>query len=264
MVSQYWPFAALVRQGSLKERLIVSLDLGTRREAIGLVERLGRSVGMFKVGKHLFLNGGPDLVRDIRRHGAEVFLDLKFHDTPQGVCKAAIEATRLGVRMFDLHSYGSFEVMERVRADVARVCRNEGLRRPSMLAVAMLTCLRPGERIMADNEDRVVRLAKLAAEASLDGVLTTAQEAARVRALCGRRFIIVTSGLKLDESRDLRTRPTQVSEAIRAGADYIVVGSPIWNAPEPLRAVREIIEEMERGMRASPRGTLELLSPRPG
>ncbi len=262
-MSQFWPFAGLVRHGSLKERLIVSLDLGVPREALRLVEQLARNVGMFKVGKHLFLNGGPELVREIRRRSAEVFLDLKFHDTPQAVCKAAIEATRLGVRMFDLHSSGSFEVMERVRTDVARVCRNEGLRRPSVLAVAMLTGLRPGQRIVADTEDRVVRLAKLAADASLDGVLTSPQETARVRALCGRRFIIVTSGLKLDEPRDAGTRSMRVSEAVRAGADYLVVGSPIWNAPEPIRAVREIIEEMERGMRASPRGALELLSPRP-
>jgi len=262
-VSQYWPFTSLVRHGTLKERLIVSLDLGTRREALKLVERLGRNVGMFKVGKHLFLNGGCELVRDIRKRGGEVFLDLKFHDTPQTVCKSAIEATRLGVRMFDLHPYGSFEVMERVRADVARVCRNEGLRRPHVLAVAMLTSLRPGERAMADSQDRVVRLAKLAADASLDGVLTSPQEAPRVRTVCGRRFIIVTAGLKLDEPRQARTPATGVSEAVRAGADYLVVGGSIWNATEPIRVVRDIVEEMERGMRASPRGALELLSPRP-
>lgn len=262
-MSQYWPFAGLVRHGALKERLIVSLDPGSRRDALGLVDRLARSVGMFKIGKHLFLNSGPELVREIRRRGAEVFLDLKFHDTPQAVCKAAIEATRLGVRMFDLHPYGSFEVMERVRTDVARVCRNEGLRRPSVLAVAMLTGLHPGEHVIADGEDRVVRLAKLAADASLDGVLTSPQEAPRVRALCGRRFIIVTAGLKLDEPRQARTPATGVSEAVRAGADYLVVGGPIWNATEPIRVVRDIVEEMERGMRASPRGALELLSPRP-
>jgi orotidine-5'-phosphate decarboxylase len=262
-MSQYWPFAGLVRHGTLRERLIVSLDRGTHREALRLVEQLSRNVGMFKVGKHLFLNGGPDLVRDIRRRGAEVFLDLKFHDTPQAVCKAAVEATRLGVRMFDLHSCDSSETMARVRMEVARVCRNEGLRRPSVLAVAMLTSLRPGEPGIGGAEDRVVRLAKLAADASLDGVLTSPQQTARVRALCGRRFLIVTSGLKVDEGAERRTRAMGVSDAVRAGADYLVVGSPIWNASEPLRAVRGIIEDMERGMRASPRGTLELLAPSP-
>ncbi len=180
-MGQYWPFAGLVRHGALKERLIVSLDRATPREALRMVDHLARSVGMFHVGKHLFLNGGPDLIRELRRRGAEVFLDLKFHDTPQAVCKAVIEATRLSVRMFDLHSSGSFEVMERARLEVGRLCRNEGLRRPSVLAVTMLTCLRPNENSIAD-DGRVVRLAKLAAEASLDGVLTSP----RRRRTCAR------------------------------------------------------------------------------
>jgi len=262
-MSQYWSFTSLVRQGTLKERLIVSLDLGAPREALKLVERLGRNVGMFKVGKRLFLNGGCELVRDIRKRGGEVFLDLKFHDTPQAVCKSAIEATRLGARMFDLHPYGSLEAMERVRAEVARVCRNEGLRRPHVLAVAMLTSLRAGALEMADRQDRVVRLAKLAVDASLDGVMTSPLEISRIRQVCGRRLIIVTSGLKLDEPNRPGLRASGVSAAVRAGADYLVVGSPIWNAVEPIRAVREIVAEIERGMRANPRGALELFSGRP-
>jgi orotidine-5'-phosphate decarboxylase len=139
-----------------------------------------------------------------------------------------------------------------------------------MLVVAMLTCLRPGEYRPAagrDRDDHVARLAKLAAQASLDGALTSPHEAARVRAMCGRRFIIVTAGLKPDDTgrhtEPSGVRQSGVSEAIRAGADYLVVGSPIWNAKEPMRAVREIVEEMERGMRSSPRGALELVSPRP-
>ncbi len=154
-----------------------------------MVERIGKSVGMYRVGKHLFLSAGPEFVRELRRHGAEVFLDLKFHDVPQAVCKAAVEATRLGARMFDVHSYTSFELMERVRAEVGRVCRSEGLRRPHILAVAMMTCLKPGERDGVAGEDRVVKLARLASHAALDGVLTSPQEAAGVRAACGRRLL---------------------------------------------------------------------------
>jgi orotidine-5'-phosphate decarboxylase len=260
-LGQYWPFVG--RHGSLKERVIVSLDHATRRDALRMVEHLARSVGMFKVGKHLFLNGGPDLVREIRRRGAEVFLDLKFHDTPHSVCKAAIEATRLSVRMFDLHSGGSLEMMERTRSEVARVCRSEGLRRPSVLAVAMMTCLRPGDGGFSSGDDHVLRLAKLAADAALDGVLISPGQAAQVRALCGRRFVIVTAGLSLAEDRGGSSPAMSVSAAARAGADYLIIGSPIWNATEPLRAVREIVDEMERGIRANPRSSLELLSPRP-
>src|SRR5713226_8383449 len=141
-MTQYWPFSGLIRQGTLRDRLIVSLDLGDRREALRLVDRLARVVGMFKVGRPLFVGGGPDFIREIRRRGAEVFLDLKFHDTPQKVLRAAVEATRLGVKMFDIHPYGSncgsTDMMTRTRAEVARICRTEGLRRPSILAIAML------------------------------------------------------------------------------------------------------------------------------
>ena len=262
-MSQYWPFAGLVRHRTLQERLIVSLDRATRRDALKMVEHLGRNVGMFKVGRRLYLGSGPDLVRDIRRRGAEVFLDLKFHDTPRAVCKAAVEATRLGVRMFDLYSSNSFEVMERARTEVARICRSEGLRRPIVLAVAMLTSLRPGEPNIPDGDEIAARLARLAAEAALDGVLVLPQAAAHVRALCGRRFVIVAPGLRLENDRGPDIHAMSLRESVRAGVDYLVVGRPVWNAAEPLQAVREIIEEMERGMRASPRGALELLAPRP-
>src|SRR5260370_2326753 len=141
-MTQYWPFSGLMRQNALRERLIVSLDLRDRADAMKLVDRLGRVVGMFKVGRALFVGGGPVFIREIRRRGAEVFLDLKFHDTPQKVLRAAIEATRLGVKMFDIHPYGSncgsTEMMTRTRPEGARLCRTEGLRRPSILAGATL------------------------------------------------------------------------------------------------------------------------------
>src|ERR1700735_626883 len=138
-MTQYWPFSGLTRQNALRERLIVSLDLRDRGDALRLVDRLARVVGMFKVGRALFVGGGPDFIREIRRSGAEVFLDLKFHDSPQKVLRAAVEATRLGVKMFDIHPYGSncgsTEMMTRTRAGGARICRTEGLRRPSILSV---------------------------------------------------------------------------------------------------------------------------------
>src|ERR1700685_1962872 len=106
-MTQYWPFSGLTRQNALRERLIVSLDLRDRGDALRLVDRLSRGVGVVKVGRALFVGGGPDFIREIRRSGAEVFLDLKFHDSPQKVLRAAVEATRLGVKMFDIHPYGS-------------------------------------------------------------------------------------------------------------------------------------------------------------
>jgi orotidine-5'-phosphate decarboxylase len=267
-MTQYWPFSSLIRHGALRERLIVSLDLGTPTEALRLVDDLARVVGMFKVGRPLYLNSGPDFVREIRRRGGEVFLDLRFHDSAPAVCKSAVEATRLGVRMFDLYSHGSFELMDRVRADVVRVCRAEGLRRPQIIAVAMLAALgrsrsAPGAADGGWGVRRVVQIAKLAAGAALDGVLTSPHETARLRAACGRRFTVISSGMGRNRGWEASDFPFGAAEAVRAGADYLIVTNPIWSANDPLRAVREITDEMERGLRANPRLALELRPSRP-
>ncbi len=260
-MNQYWPFSGLTRPGTPRDRLIVSLDLGGPREALSLVGDLGRMVRTFKVGRLLYRNGGPDFVREIRRRGAEVFLDLKFHDTPATMCKLAIEASRLGVRMFDLHP-GSRETMERVRSEVNRVCRSEGLRRPLILAVAMLAGLNHREPA-ADSQGRAVRLARSAADAALDGVLTSAAETAAVRSACGRRFLIVSSGFGAQPGWNRWTEGAGPAETNRLGADYLVVGALVWRAAEPARAIRELLEEMERALRLGSRSALELFSARP-
>ena len=268
-MTQYWPFSGLMRQGALRERLIVSLNARDRDGALKLVERMARVVGMFKVGRALFVGGGPDFIREIRRYGAEVFLDLKFHDSPQKVLRAAVEATRLGVRMFDLHPYasnsGSTELMNRTRAEVGRICRTEGLRRPSILAVAMLAELKGAKsrERAPEAQDRVGEIARLASSASLDGVVTWPHEVARVRDICGRRFIIVTSGVRMRDAAGASPDAITAADAIRAGADYVVVGSEVWGAAEPMQAIREITEDIERGLRSSPRRALEILNLRP-
>jgi orotidine-5'-phosphate decarboxylase len=260
-MTQYWPFSGLSRHGALRERVIVSLDFGDRREALKLVDRLNRMVGMFKVGRSLFMGGGPDFVREIRRRGAEVFLDLKFHDTPRNVLRAAIEATRLGVKMFDIHPSSSVDVMARLRTEVARLSRIEGLRRPHILAVTMLARLKSADAECGDS-DRVAELARLAAEATLDGVFTSPLEVPRVRSTCGRRFLIVTSPLAARAGAE-GANPCALggADAIRAGADYLVIGSPVWRADEPVGAVRGIIEDIERALRMNVRGTLERYPP---
>ncbi|MGO9603242.1 MAG: orotidine-5'-phosphate decarboxylase [Candidatus Binataceae bacterium] len=263
-MTQYWPFSGLLRHGAPRERLIVSLDNVERNEALRIVDRLTDVVGMFKVGRALFLGGGADFVREMRRRGAEVFLDLKFRDYPQNVVRAAIEATRLGAKMFDIQPNGNLELMTRTRIGVSRVCRSEGLRRPHILTVAMVACIRPeaGENHSPENGDSVVRLAKLTSEAAFDGVFTPAKEARRVRDGCGRRFIIVASGVHTRETGE--PLALSAADAIRAGADYVVVGGPICQAAEPLRVVREITEDVERGLHANGRVAIELFPPRLG
>jgi len=260
-MAQYWPFAGLLRQNALRERLIVSLDMLDRAAAMRLVEKLAPIVGMFKVGRSLFVGGGPDFVREVRKHGGEVFLDLKFRESPQRMIRSAVEATRLGAKMFDILPNGCPETLTRTRSEISRLCRSEGLRRPYVLAVAMLAGLEPHNDVTsARGADCVSRLARAAADAALDGVLTSAHEAQRIRGACGRRFIIVASGIRARESS--AAHALGAAEAIRAGADYLIVGGPICRSPDPVRAARQFTEDIERTLRTSLRSPLETLSHR--
>jgi orotidine-5'-phosphate decarboxylase len=241
------------RPDGIRNRLIFALDVDSLGEAETLVEQLAKEVGVFKVGKQLFLSTGPEVVRMIQRHGADVFLDLKFHDIPYTVARAGIEAARLGVRFFDLHASGSFEMMERTQVEVARVCRREGVRRPKILAVTVLTSLRKSDLrrvgVSDEVEHQVVRLARLARKAGMDGVVASPLEIARIRRECGRGFLIVTPGVRpagLGQNDDQKRFMTP-EEAMKAGADYLVLGRPIRDAPDPLGAVREVVAEMARG-----------------
>jgi orotidine-5'-phosphate decarboxylase len=250
-VSGRWPLAP-PRADTIRHRLIVALDVDTRAEAERLVVELRPEVGVFKVGKQLFLNSGPEVVRMIHHHGAEVFLDLKFHDIPHTVARAGIEAARLGVRFFDLHASGSSEMMARTHAEVGRACRREGLRRPKILAVTVLTSLGKGDLrrvgVADDVEHQVVRLARLARRAGMDGVVASPLEIARIRRECGRGFLIVTPGVRpATLGHDDQKRVMTPGEAMRAGADYLVVGRPIREAPDPLAVVREMVADMARG-----------------
>jgi orotidine-5'-phosphate decarboxylase len=238
----------------MRERLIVALDVDSLEQARHLVRLLAGEVGMFKIGKQLFTHAGPQAVRLIEDLGGEVFLDLKFHDIPSTVAKAAIEATRLGVKMFNVHASGSLEMMVTTVKEVERVCRQEKRRRPIMLAVTVLTSLNQDDlkRVGVEHKvaDQVVRLALLTQEAGMDGVVASPQEVADIRAACGRGFIIVTPGIRpADGGRNDQQRIMTPADAVRAGVDYIVVGRPIVEAENPLSAARSIVAEMERGGR---------------
>ncbi|HVM94941.1 MAG TPA: orotidine-5'-phosphate decarboxylase, partial [Candidatus Acidoferrales bacterium] len=219
----------------MRSRLIVALDVDSTDEALKIVDLLKNEVGMFKVGKALFMHAGLQVVKAIRDRGGEVFLDLKFHDLPRTVAKAAVEATRLGVRMLDLHASGSHEMMHRTIVEVTKVCRTESLRRPKMLAVTVLTSLDSSDLgrvgISGAIGDQVVRLARLAKEAGMDGVVTSPLEIAPIREACGRGFLIVSPGVRVrNAARDEQRRMLTPEAAIQAGADYLVVGRPVVEA----------------------------------
>jgi len=237
-----------------RRRLIFALDVGTLREAGEYVRALQGSVGMFKVGKQLFLKTGPRIIKYIRDRGGEIFLDLKFHDIPQTVSRASVEATRLGVAMFNVHASGSFEMMRRTVMDVHRVCRTEKLRRPRLLAVTVLTSLTQNDLrtigVAAPVHDQVVRLAVLAERAGMDGVVASPLEIAAIRKACSRRFLIVTPGIrKSDEEHGDQQRTSGAADAVAAGANFVVVGRPIRDADDPRAEAEAIVDEIATGLR---------------
>jgi orotidine-5'-phosphate decarboxylase len=250
--------------GTGRERLIFALDVESLEEALRLVGLLTGEVGLFKVGKQLFLRTGPQVVRLIRERGGEVFLDLKFHDIPQIVAKAAAEATRLGVRMLTVHASGSGEMMRRSVAEVNKVCRTQHIRRPQILAVTVLTSLSRADLksvgVMDPVESQVVRLARLAKKAGVDGVVASPQETEHIRKACGRNFLIVTPGVRIERApHDDQKRVMAPEDAVRAGADYLVVGRPIRDARDPVTVARELVAEVARGLAARRRRLLDVL-----
>jgi orotidine-5'-phosphate decarboxylase len=233
-------------------KLIVALDVKTASEALRLVSMLRGVAGMFKVGSQLFTAAGPGLVREIINSGERVFLDLKFHDIPNTVAAAGIEATRLGVSIFNLHATGGSEMMRRAADSVAEFAAREGLSRPSIIAVTVLTSA--SEATLAEvgsNSDpaELVRRLSLLAEASgMDGVVASPREVGIVRSVVKAGFIVVTPGVRPAGSAiSDQKRVSTPLEAMMAGADYIVVGRPILEAKDPVRAAQQILDEMGIG-----------------
>ena len=243
---------------SAKEKLIVALDVETADEARRLVAELRGEVGMFKVGSQLFTSAGPDFVRGLVREGARVFLDLKFHDIPNTVASAAREAVRLGVRLFDLHAAGGAEMMRRAADATAEEAARLGVEKPELVAVTVLTSMDTAGLAevgvsAATVEEQVRRLARLADECGLDGVVASPHEIRPVREAVGRAgFRVVTPGVSPTAAAYAdQKRVTSPSEAVRLGADYLVVGRAILNSDGPARAARAVVEEMEGAVDSS-------------
>lgn len=241
-----------------KDKLIVALDVANENQARKLFDSLHHSVGMFKIGMQLFTATGPDIVRQIVSRGGRVFLDLKYHDIPNTVAMAAIEATRLGVTLFNIHASGGGEMMKRTADAVAEVATRENLAEPKILGVTVLTSTDQEtlSQIGVDEEPAIVvgRLASLAQASGLDGVVASAREIRIVReSVAQPDFLIVTPGIRAasGEAHDQR-RTMTAAEAIRAGADYLVIGRPILDAADPVRAAQDFVNEIDEALRTRP------------
>lgn len=243
------------------DKLIVALDVDTAQQALALVKELREVAGMFKIGSQLFTLTGPQLVKDVVASGAKVFLDLKFHDIPHQVAGAARSAAQLGVSLFTVHASGGAEMMRRAAEAVADVAERENITRPAVLAVTVLTSMDASGLaqigISSSPEESVLRLAKLAEQSGVDGVVASPREAERIRAsLAKREFLIVTPGIRpAGGGGDDQRRVATPEAALQAGADYLVVGRPITAASDPVAAARAIAAEMERAQRSNERNS---------
>lgn len=233
-----------------KEKIIVALDVETAREARKIIHELRGEVGAFKIGLQLFTAEGAKFVREIVEGGEKVFLDVKFHDIPNTVAKASVEAARLGIWMFNLHALGGGEMMRRTINDVREVCEKENINQPKIIAVTVLTSSNQAtlSEIGIENEveREVTKLAKLTAESGLDGVVASPLETAKIRAESSNKdFLIVTPGIRpaFSVANDQKRIMTP-GEAIDAGASYLVIGRPITAAENRLTAVQQILEEL--------------------
>jgi orotidine-5'-phosphate decarboxylase len=236
-----------------RSSLIVALDFDSLSSALKFAKKIADLVGMFKIGSQLFTSAGPDAVRQVAALGAGVFLDLKFHDIPNTVAGAVLSAAALpGVQLVNVHALGGTAMMQAAMQAVSAGVPM-GADRTRLLAVTVLTSMDQKAirevGIGGAPKDRVVKLAQLAKKAGVDGVVASVQEAKSIRKACGRDFLIVTPGVRpklkdAGEIPDDQARTATPTEAIRAGADYLVVGRPILSADDPRVATQEIVEEI--------------------
>jgi orotidine-5'-phosphate decarboxylase len=236
------------KEERLKEKIIIALDVGTKREALALAEAL-KEARVFKVGLELFTAEGPALLEEALRMGKRLFLDLKYHDIPNTVAGAVRSATRNGVHMLTLHTSGGKEMM----AAAARAAREESARtgkeKPILLGVTVLTSLKDEDlrRIGFAHAvaDQVLKLAVLAKDSGLDGVVCSPHEIEIIKGECGGDFLVVTPGIRpaWAAAQDQKRIMTP-AEAIGKGADYLVIGRPITGAPSPHEAFLRVLAEI--------------------
>jgi orotidine-5'-phosphate decarboxylase len=225
-------------------KIIIALDYPAALPALALVDKLQPSLCRLKVGKELFTATGPALLEQLMNRGFEIFLDLKFHDIPNTTAQACKAAAGLGVWMVNVHALGGRKMLEAAREAIA-----SSARRPKLIAVTLLTSMAQddlaGLGINATPAEMVLRLATLARDSGLDGVVCSAHEAALLRKQCGTDFCLVTPGIRpAYASLDDQSRVMTPQAALCAGASYLVIGRPITQAADPLQALLDINKEI--------------------
>jgi orotidine-5'-phosphate decarboxylase len=233
----------------MPSRLIIALDYPDAASALAMADRLDPSLCALKVGKELFTASGPPLVRECVARGYRVFLDLKFHDIPNTVAGACAAATRLGVWMLNVHASGGPAMLAAARQAVTRTASESGAVAPLLIAVTVLTSLSAADLEAVGCADaparQALRLAKLAQSHGLDGVVCSPKEAAGLREACGAAFKLVTPGIRLaGAAADDQTRIATPAAAVHAGADFLVIGRPVTQSPDPRATLAAIAQSL--------------------
>ncbi len=221
-------------------KIIVALDFPGAAPALAMAHRLSPELCRLKVGKELFTATGPSLLERLMKSGFEIFLDLKFHDIPNTTAQACKAAAGLGVWMINVHALGGRKMLEAAQLAISGCARP-----PKLIAVTLLTSMNREDisdlGIVATPEEMVLRLAKLAQDCGLDGVVCSALETEVLRQQCGNKFCLVTPGIRPQEaSLDDQSRVMTPEAALRAGSSYLVIGRPITRAVDPLQALLNI------------------------
>jgi len=235
----------------VRNPIIAALDVPSAEQALKLAEQIAPAVGAFKIGSELFTAAGPDIVKRVRATGASVFLDLKLHDIPNTVAKAVASALRFDVQMLTIHTSGGGEMMRVAEKSAQDTAKSFGLPAPLVLGVTVLTS--SNNEMLAeigcepDMERQVLRLAQLAVKSGLRGLVCSPLEIAALRKILPAHIQLVTPGIRSgagilpadDQKRTLTPR-----EAIQAGANWLVIGRPIYAAENPRAAAEKILDSL--------------------
>ncbi|BCN93355.1 orotidine 5'-phosphate decarboxylase [Thiomicrorhabdus immobilis] len=232
---------------SLDPKVLVALDFANADAALQFVKTLDKSACRLKVGKELFAVAGPEFVKALIEQGFDVFLDLKYHDIPNTVAKAVQAAARMGVWMVNVHALGGRKMMQAAKDALDELTDVE--RKPLLIAVTILTSMEQQDLaeigLQGSPQDNVLRLAKLAEDSGLDGVVCSAQEAQPLRQIVSEQFCLVTPGIRPAGSAvNDQKRIMTPAEAMAAGSSYLVVGRPITQSDSPLEVLKQINESL--------------------
>jgi len=236
---------------SIQDKLIIALDVESKEEAFSLIERLEGQVKYVKVGMELFYAAGYSFIEDLKKKGLHIFLDVKMHDIPNTVGRAAAQLTRLEVDMFNLHAAGGLKMMEEAKNQMEKTL-SPNQKQPLLISVTQLTStddrmLKEEIGIPATVAETVIRYAQLTKKAGLDGVVSSPLEVEGIKKACGKDFITVTPGIRLagGAAHDQK-RITTPEQAIQLGSDYLVIGRAVTQAEKPAEVFASIVESINK------------------